>query len=42
MINHYPLTMTETALRDGLDPTAEEIGLAKKRYNEAAAAVNGL
>ena len=41
MINRRSLTKTETALEDGLDPTAEEIGVVQKTYHEAPMVVNG-
>ena len=34
VINLYFHTKTETALLDGLDPTAEEIGVVGKAYRE--------
>ena len=34
LISRHSLTKTETALEDGLDPTAEEIGMVPRRYHE--------
>ncbi len=34
VINLYYLTKTETVQEDGLDPTAEEIGVVEKRYHD--------